>query len=104
MKTIIFFDDNELTGTVEYFPDEKRVEVTHPDEKIQQKVTSYLTRERPNFIVGECMVIPVEGTTAPTENLGLLDIALNEMYSRIGVHVWWGSLEEFKTRKYEATT
>ena len=103
MKVTIY-DENEIAGTVEYFPDEKRVEVTHPDEKVKKKVTSFLTRERPNFIVGQCMVIPVAGTIAPTENLSVLDIALNEMYSRIGVHVWWGSLEEFEKRKYKAIT
>ena len=39
-----------------------------------------------------CIPLPA-GSAKPTDNLGLFDIAINEMYSRIGIHVRWGDPE-----------
>ena len=91
------YESDDRWGSVEYFPEEKKVVVSYPVDAIKQKVMAYLTKARTLAIRGECYTDYI-GPLAPTERMQYMDIALNEMFSRIGVHVWWGSPDEFQVR------
>ena len=98
---VTIYESDDRWGSVEYFSEEKKVEVSYPEDAVKQKVIDYLTRVRTLAIQGESYTDYV-GPLAPTESMQYMDIALNEMFSRIGVHVWWGTPDQFKIRNVKA--
>ena len=74
-------DADDIFGTVEYFPEENRVEVHHPNGDVQKITIEYLNGNLQNF-----------------EN------ALKEMFSHIGVHALWGEVRDvIRTVPYDPT-
>ena len=94
---VTIYENDDRWGCVEYFPEEKRVVVSYPEDGVKQRVIDYLTKVRTLAIRGECNTDYI-GPLAPTESTQYLDVALNEMVHRIGVHVWRGNPDEFKVR------
>lgn len=82
-------------GSVEYNPETRQVEVTHPDYDTRQIVKNYLTSERSITVPGpSAMLHHYNIIVNPPERSEYIDIALSEMFCAIGVHVYWGNPED----------
>lgn len=100
---VTIYENDDKWGSLEYFPDEKRVVVSYPDNAVKQMVIAYLTKVRTLGIQGDCR-LDNNGPLTPTENLQYVDIALKQMGSHIGIHVFRGSPEEFRRGKIKVHT
>lgn len=84
------YTDTGKDGTVQYIEDTKEVLVSSETDNIRWAVYKYLTSKR-DFTVpvdekqGNFMTVSI----VPSDDLGFFQLALCEMYGKIGIHVDW---------------
>lgn len=95
IKVSIYTDKGR--GFIEYDSETGKIMITHPESTTREKIRKYLTTERRFSIPKEYGDDTTPSrqiiTQTPSDNESILMLSLNEMHSRIGVHVDWGHKE-----------
>lgn len=89
MKRAIYTDDLKY-GFISYNENNKEILVTHPNKEIREKVRKYLQTPR-QFSLPRSNTPgdKIRKTLCAVDSANKMDMALCEMYSRIGVHIDW---------------
>lgn len=106
MKVLIYIGSSKdkNTGFVYFDEGDHSVMVTHPHIEVRRRVYEYLNTPKEFRVpqsseVGSMMLI----IKKPNESVSLMEMALCEMYSTIGVHVDWNSSENVGGSTFEHT-